>query len=521
MISPVNVFDQHVGARLLEFFDSRTPWHRGLWNVGSVLALREVIEAAEAGQAGALSDAAIRFLASRTEVAVGRDPGIGPPEERRILQQALRDRPILHDLNFHTVALHIDRGEPGYLRRWADALRSTHSFGPERTARAIAAHLLDRRFSPDYLHRWWKFRLLHQEGERSLSDLVDEANDLAAAHPRPFEVLIAFETALDKRRGVPTGYLPAEKVTSWLDVNGFDRRNLRQDGGTLLHVEALDAVAATQNATEILDRFAARLSLGSGAVLRPHPKIWIRGEREPVAANRAHRGVAVRALAREKQIYLTGEATVLDASLELLSHLQTSSPSAAVAGGWAAIEALLSDRSDRSQAADRLAMIVACSFPRAELTFLSYVMSERDSKLAAELDVLDANRDRAATALRKLGDADLEKVLSGKDRAAAARMRTLAHAPTKVLADVHAHLTDALRRMYRLRNLILHLGKTETVCLRASLRTAAPIVGAGFDRIVHAHYVEGMKPLELAARARTALSSAGTSRGPSCVDLLS
>ena len=34
MIDSVNEFETHVGARLLDFFDSGSPWNRKLWNVG-------------------------------------------------------------------------------------------------------------------------------------------------------------------------------------------------------------------------------------------------------------------------------------------------------------------------------------------------------------------------------------------------------------------------------------------------------------------------------------------------------
>jgi hypothetical protein len=59
--------------------------------------------------------------------------------------------------------------------------------------------------------------------------------------------------------------------------------------------------------------------------------------------------------------------------MELVEPLDAQPPSAAVAGGWAAIEALLTGPGDRDQrmlAGDRMAALVACSFPRAELTTL-------------------------------------------------------------------------------------------------------------------------------------------------------
>ena len=54
MIAQVNEFAVHVGARLLDFFNSRSPWNRRLWNVGLSLTLREVIEAADAVNSGVL-----------------------------------------------------------------------------------------------------------------------------------------------------------------------------------------------------------------------------------------------------------------------------------------------------------------------------------------------------------------------------------------------------------------------------------------------------------------------------------
>jgi hypothetical protein len=88
------------------------------------------------------------------------------------------------------------------------------------------------------------------------------------------------------------------------------------------------------------------------------------------------------------------------------------------------------------------------------------------------------------------------------------------------LHNIQGHATSALQRLYRQRNLVLHWGKTDAVALRAGLRTAAPLVGAGMDRIAHAWFVQKIRPLELAARARMALEVIGTRPGTNCLDLL-
>jgi len=99
-------------------------------------------------------------------------------------------------------------------------------------------------------------------------------------------------------------------------------------------------------------------------------------------------------------------------------------------------------------------------------------------------------------------------------------MRKLLTAPRKTLEDLRTHITDSFGRLYRQRNLVLHWAKTDGIALRASLRTTAPLVGAGMDRIAHAWYVDNLRPIELAARARVALATVSDTNIESCIDLL-
>ena len=46
------------------------------------------------------------------------------------------------------------------------------------------------------------------------------------------------------------------------------------------------------------------------------------------------------------------------------------------------------------------------------------------------------------------------------------------------------------------------------------------LVGAGMDRIIHAHYVGNVEPLPLTARAQIALATIGTAAGPGITTLL-
>jgi hypothetical protein len=95
----------------------------------------------------------------------------------------------------------------------------------------------------------------------------------------------------------------------------------------------------------------------------------------------------------------------------------------------------------------------------------------------------------------------------------------LAH-PHKELGDVRMVFELVLRRLYRQRNIVVHGGTTASVAMDATLRTAAPLVGAGLDRIVHAKLIAQVTPLELAARAANSLELVGDDIGPSVVTML-
>jgi hypothetical protein len=109
---------------------------------------------------------------------------------------------------------------------------------------------------------------------------------------------------------------------------------------------------------------------------------------------------------------------------------------------------------------------------------------------------------------------------SESDRLAEKRGRELMAQPRQFLRGIEQQIERTLRRLYRQRNLVLHWGRMNAVSLRATLRTAAPLVGAGVDRIAHAWFLNQTNPLELAARAKVRLELLGSAGSSSPLDLL-
>jgi hypothetical protein len=205
----------------------------------------------------------------------------------------------------------------------------------------------------------------------------------------------------------------------------------------------------------------------------------------------------------------------MDDALELASHLQASPPAVAAAGGWAALEALLTSGADtnRAVAADRAATLVTASWPRAELTRLSHRLSKAsdcDPRLAEQLRAVgDHNLSRSEVTLNWFRGRHAVPSLDPTDQAAVLRLAQLIDHPSQVLKRVHTYCANSFRRLYRQRNLVLHGGATMPVALPATIRTAGPLVGAALDRVAHALELENVEPLDAVARADCAIRAVG------------
>lgn len=140
--------------------------------------------------------------------------------------------------------------------------------------------------------------------------------------------------------------------------------------------------------------------------------------------------------------------------------------------------------------------------------------------LSEKLSKTNKHGDRCRAVAAALADGLTLATDGSSDTAAAKRMAAVLANPYQQLADVRAVFESVLRRLYRQRKIVVHGGTTGSVAMEATLRTAAPLVGAGLDRLAHAKLVTDVGPLELAARAANSLELVGDDIGPSVVTML-
>jgi hypothetical protein len=233
----------------------------------------------------------------------------------------------------------------------------------------------------------------------------------------------------------------------------------------------------------------------------------------------------VASIGRQDKIYtLDDNIPNIERSIALLAELDHGPSSAAVTSGWAAVDSLVmgpAEEGDRIETAVRIAALVTASFVRAELTTLAYAYAKSNKDaLAGEIKAAASNKERCEKILQRLMTLPLPTFGRVEDSAGAKRMVQLLAAPVDTLKRINQYIECAFRRFYRLRNLVSHGARTDSVVLEAGVRVAAPLVGAAFDRIHHASTSQGLKPVELVARAKLRIAMFDPAQPASLVSLL-
>lgn len=538
-LSATSAYSRHVAARFSDFTNPKTPWSRRLWDLGTFLSLEELHDVGLWLDRQVLSPSAVQWLQRSLETQLGQDVAFGSRELRQQLTQCLRSDLTIRSDGRRRLRHIIDVARPGYLDRWATQVALEEPPGAERTARAAASHLLDSGHSLVGLRRWFTDR-----SGLSAFELLSEAASLVAVSPRSFRIWVP---AIDLP-SVETLADPLPNFTRYADLHPPIAAQLRDGnakpvlGAFDYMIEARDAERAVEVVVEVVERMRARARFaGSAGRVTVAREAYVETEDRFIELRVADRGAAIMSLVAEGQLLAVdpaktyaAERHAIDDALELAAPLNSGALAPGISGSWAALEALLTDAQDGDQKEGKVAAAVhasrlaACSWPRAELTALSYQIDQRRGAGSELLDLLDGvatNRDRSeiiAERLRQDGRLPLKRSWRiQSDAAAVSRMNRLLADPSRVLTQVSGYIEASLRRMYRCRNVIVHGGSTRGDVLDSTLRVIAPLVGAALDRLTHAHLVLGSEPLQLATRADAAIAMASDQMmGLHVVDLL-
>jgi hypothetical protein len=213
-------YTRDVLARLNDFVGPGAQWQRRLWNVGLVAALRELREAADAVQAGALSRSALKGLALSIEQQAAKDPGAGAGHGLHRVRAMVREDLTAGGASYRELIAWTDEIEREYLGRWQNVVGQEGGSGREQLARALATHLVGEGFSMPYLRGWLNSLM---EGEEALDapQLVAAARTLSKQPLQQFEVMLIFDKPPPARFSRPPEWRSARDVSAWMSTHGF------------------------------------------------------------------------------------------------------------------------------------------------------------------------------------------------------------------------------------------------------------------------------------------------------------
>ncbi len=515
-------------ARLTELVDHATPWHRRLWQIGSLLVLDEVLEYATGVRDGVAKAEGLTFVTSAAANSIPRDLGLGDGTVRDHVVQILskgahRQDGVLNEQIADSLAHLVQRVRPVYLKNWSVAY-AAGAVGAEQVelmARLVIAHLLDAGFASDHLHGWLLAARDPSGGEGgSLEEVLEHGSELLERSIVDYEVIVPF-TSLPPEVVKAAG----DRFTPWADLEArlsaerLPTLRTRQGVGALrFHVSAREPKAAIASTEVEVRRLSARVGVGlRKAALSPTGHALVLPGARPKwrpLDSRTH-DIFLSSITRHDLLFpakRTEETRALDDAIELLASAESATSWTAVAAMWAAVEGLLTRPGDPGvRAADRMAAIVAGGFVRAELTQLVDVFASSGTELATTLSATNLSlTQKIDLVLLALDTGDCPDPTRPEDAAAIARVRGLVTAPAATMSRVQGYYAEAFRRLYMQRNLLLHGGRFDSVALPATMRTLPPLVGAGLDRLVHgALQTPQAGPFDLAARAELELGFLG------------
>lgn len=213
----------------------------------------------------------------------------------------------------------------------------------------------------------------------------------------------------------------------------------------------------------------------------------------------------------------------IDDALALLAPQLQSTVGISVAALWAACEGILGRLDSKgTDVADRLADIVACTFPRNDAyELVSTWAKDGTDELSDALRKERSNLKKImllAEHLSASGDPGYTQVT---DQLAVNRVATMMAHPSEYVTRVRMYLQFMFRRLYYQRNLVMHSARFDSVSLSSTARVAPKLVAAGLDQIIHARFDRhGTEPLGLAARASNEIKLLGTPGGKNVTTLL-
>lgn len=517
-------FGLAVVERLADLFAIATPWTQRQWRSGTLDALRHL----QALTTNGGRDSSKGWALSHLRHSIESDPFI-PALERAALLKPLAMKPdrlmpaahgakMLDQIERHLVenywtwaaevCTQIDDS-----REVADVRESADTF-----AWRLAAHFRSSGLSDGWIVNFANYQRKFEKDARSLAQVVMSAHRSALGGSG-----WVFLIPLQSRRGFN---IPSNET--FLTPNDFEAEFASQfpgldipahRGGLRLIDNSIDKYAAVEGVRRALWALQERLAAsGAKRSLVPTPTAWVNP-----GGWTTDLGSEPSARFRFPQVDADGGASLfnplsdeLEASIDLLLSANTASARSAVVSSWSALETLFADDGDYGElsvVADRAAAILTCVYVRDAFESLAIGHSRNSlDELARNLRAAGVS-DRAVMVSEAIEQGQLLAVNKVLGAVAVKRAAEMTSATIEV---ARSQISNCLRRLYDVRNQVVHAGAIEPYGLRVTLASSSALLTAVVNEAISFRRATGGDARQLAARARWLLTSVSERTSAPC-----
>lgn len=508
-------FGLAVIARIADLFAESTPWTQRQWRSGTLDALRHIQAlVANGGREGAKA-----WALNQLRTSIRDDPFI-MGAERGALLRPLSIKPdrlmpashgarMLDEMERHLGDEYWSWAMESCARLKDGEPVSAVGASVDTYAWRLAAHFRASGLSDGWMVNFANYHLKFEKEQKSLADIVASAKQSALAGSGWL-----FLVPLESRRGFN---IPSN--STFLTPNKFDAEFTAQfpgidvpinRGGLRLFEDAVDKYAAIEGARRKLAGLQERLvASGTQRLLRHTQTAWVNPGGWTIDL-----GHVSSARFRFSELDAEGGAALfsplseeLEAAIDLLLSANRASARSAVVSSWSALETLFAHESDYgelSMVADRAAAILTCVYVRDAFESLAVGHSRNSAdNLANDLRNADVSRRAVliSEAIMAKQPLSVNKVLG------AVAVRRAADLSVATVGATHDQIANALRRLYDVRNQVVHAGAIEPYGLQVTLANAASLLSAVINEAISYRRRTTGEARQLAARARWKLTS--------------
>lgn len=501
-----------VMERMVTLFSPTRGWNTRLWRSSPVDALKHGLDLIEGGA----QDGAKKYALSEAKKRVQSDLFIPARDRGGILPQMnIAPERLVQGSTVHyalkSLGDELESKYSSWVQAYLDVLDADVDLGDssvsgETLAWQLAAFLRSEGMSDQWIVNFATYYLRHDKEVTTLAAAILVARTAAAAEPG-WTVFVP----IVRRRGFNVNAPPMLRQREFEErfqslLPGVTLPENR--GGLEVRVTSIDKYAAISEAQLVMRRVVERHRAShSKRVFSFADEAWVSpGAWCAPVSLKPDLAIQVRELdsGGGEDMFATSSQEI-EAALDLLTAADQTSSRAAAIAAWGTLETLFADQADYgglASVADRAADVLTCMYVRDTFTALATKHARAgEDELAVALKI--TTRADAAVLVEAALPGHSMSVSSGRGRLARERASSL---NAREIDVVRNQLAAVLRRLYDVRNQIVHAGRMAPYGLHRTYVESAVLLSALLDELLRQHRDTRRSARQVAGRAAWLLS---------------